>query len=466
MTDKAEILQLLGPSGIYGADIRKVGSRYKMRCAFHEEKTPSFIIYPDTLAFHCYGCGEGGSAFDYVMKKEGVPFEEALKMLAEKAGVKVTLNPQQNSRIYEANRTAMEFYQDALTKNPKAIEYMTVQRGFTEETIQKFKLGCTAPTTLTQHLFDKGFTEREILEAGLAAKRDGKLKDYFFRRVVFPILRGTKVLGFSARIVGAGEPKYLNSPATAVFQKSETLYGFDPMAVKEAGFLILVEGNPDVIMAHQCGYRNTAAALGTAVTEHHAAAIKKCTDRVLLIFDGDKAGKNAARRSTKLLFDAGLKGAVITLPEGEDPDTFLTKGNRFESLYPTAVPFASHLVNSYSGTRSAIYMSLITRGMLLGDPFETAEFLAYSGTDDETDLFRELQARALLEAQMRNARILYKMKDMEVRAYHDSLALFVKGKFLLAKKAGNEPRTQAADMVRSMQKIRSRAIGFKTNERK
>ena len=205
----------------------------------------------------------------------------------------------------------------------------------------------------------KGFTDEEIINSGLGVKRNGEMKDFFFRRIMFPITRNGRVIGFSGRVTGDEEPKYLNTSATPIFRKKEILYGIDPVAIKTAGYAIVVEGQLDVIMAHQCGYRNTCAPMGTSFGEDHVKTLKKYTNWAMVIYDGDKAGRTAAQRTAKILFDGKMRGGVGILPEGEDPDSFLRKGGTLTPIIESAEPFSCFLADRFRGTKQMIFNTLL-----------------------------------------------------------------------------------------------------------
>ena len=453
MSDKARILERLTVFDVYGHP-KQVGRDYVMKCPFHEEKTASFHIYTDSLSFKCYGCNKAGSVFDFVMEKERVSFPEALRILAEKAGVELSSISNSNGGLFEINSTALNFYVESLKKNEKAMEYLTKQRSLLPESIQHFKIGCTNGVPLVNYLKGKGFTDEEIINSGLGVKRNGEMKDFFFRRIMFPITRNGWVLGFTGRVTGDEEPKYLNTSTTPIFRKKEILYGIDPVAIKTAGYAIVVEGQLDVIMAHQCGYRNTCAPMGTSFGEGHIKTLKKYTNWAMVIYDGDKAGITAAQRTAKICFDGKMRGGVGILPEGEDPDSFLRKGGTLIPIIESAEPFSCFLTDRFRGTKQMIFNTLI----LDRSSHEIAEFLAYRGTKEEIDMFREIEARALLEKDIKKDPLVVRRKDMEVRKHNGSLVLLTGGRFLLSIRINVEDyKKQAENLVASILKIKSKA---------
>jgi len=453
MSDKARILERLTVLDVYGHP-KQVGKDYVMKCPFHEEKTASFHIYTDSLSFKCYGCNKAGSVFDFVMEKERVSFSEALRILSEKAGVELSSAPDPNARLYEINSTALGFYVESLGKNGKAMDYLTKVRGLSPESIQHFKIGCTNGVPLVSYLKSKGFTDKEIIESGLGVKRNGEIKDFFFKRIMFPIIRNGRVRGFSGRVTGNEEPKYLNTSATPIFRKKEILYGIDPVAIKTAGYAIVVEGQLDVIMAHQCGYRNTCAPMGTSFGEEHVKTLKKYTNWAIVIYDGDKAGINAAQRTTKILFDGKMRGGVGILPEGEDPDSFLRKGGTLIPIIESVEPFSCFLADRFKGTKRMIFNTLLIDR---SSP-EIAEFLAYRRTKEETDMFREMEARALLEKDIKKDPLVVRRKDMEVRKHNGSLVLLTGGRFLFSTGINGENyKKQAEHLVTDILKLKNKA---------
>ncbi|MDA8085849.1 MAG: DNA primase [Nitrospiraceae bacterium] len=330
--------------------LKRAGRNYKAVCPFHNEKTPSFVVSPDKQVFHCFGCGAGGDVVGFVMKYESLGFTEAVRGLAEKAG----LDPgdfapgekrggaYDRKRLFAMLKEAAEFYSQNLERAPSARNYLE-KRGVDAGSIGKFNLGY-APAgwgALSNHLKGRGFDEETVLASGICRRGQGagsgqKLYDMLRDRVVFPIKEtGGQVIAFGGRITGAGgagdnsrgeaQPKYLNTADSPVFKKGETLYGMDLAreAVRKKGYLVLCEGYLDVIICHQYGFENTAAPLGTAFGAAHLRKLKRQTNRLVFVFDGDQAGLNAAKRSIGLALDQDFRVKVALLPEGFDPDTLL-----------------------------------------------------------------------------------------------------------------------------------------------
>lgn len=318
--------------------LKKAGRNYRAPCPFHREKTPSFMVSQDLQIFKCFGCQEGGDIFAFIMKIEGLDFPAALKLLAERAGVKLKSNQKTGSdsrkeRLYQANQLAAEFFNFLLVKHDlgaKARDYLS-HRQVLSETTAAFGLGY-APSSwrsLSQFLIKKGFSLSEIIEAGLALPKkssgqDLPVYDRFRSRLVFPLRDSLgRVLGFSGRALGSDEPKYLNSPETPIFRKGSFLYGLDvtKQEIKRSGQAILVEGQFDLIVPYQQGFRNLVASLGTALTEGQLKLLGRFSQKLVLAFDQDAAGSQALVRSVALAENLGFTVRAVSLPSGtKDPD--------------------------------------------------------------------------------------------------------------------------------------------------
>ncbi len=316
--------------------LKKAGVNFKAPCPFHQEKTPSFVVSPERGIWHCFGCNKGGDHFKFIMEKEGVDFPEALEILAKRAGITLTRQKakvkSQKDRIFEANQKAAQFFHYILTEHKlgkKALEYVK-SRGVLDKTIKEFNLGY-APNSwdsLTKFLKKRGFSIEELIEAGLAVPSKSGGYDRFRGRVTFPLIdvKG-QVMGFSGRILGVGEPKYINSPQTPVFDKGNFLFGLNLTKgeIRQKNKAILCEGEMDMIMSYQAGVKNVVASKGTALTLGQIDLIKRYTDTILLCFDKDLAGDMASRRGIEMADQAGLNIKVIRIPEGKDPAELVTK---------------------------------------------------------------------------------------------------------------------------------------------
>lgn len=318
------------------------GTNLKARCPFHNEKTPSFFVSPEKQIWHCFGCFEGGDVFTFVQKMEGIEFREALKILADKAGVKlVPRNPQLESkknRLLEICDWAAKFYHFALLRSQQgkiARDYL-VARKIKTESVENFMLGYSphAWDLAIKFLRKQGFQDQEIIEAGIATQKSGKPYDRFRRRLMFPInnVHG-QVVGFGARVLVEAEDKlgkYINSPQTAIYDKSNVLYALDKakQEIKRQNLCIAVEGYLDVIASHAIGVSNVISVSGTALALGQINLIKRYTQNLALCFDADLAGLQAAKRGITNAVAAGLNVRVILLPAGEDPDSLIRKDVR------------------------------------------------------------------------------------------------------------------------------------------
>ena len=304
-------------------------------CPFHSEKTPSFSVSPERQFYHCFGCGKGGSVIDFVMEVEKLPFQDAVRHLARRAGMTV---PEENDgdrdtarrreRLYELNREAARFFYSLLIGDAggRARQYLE-KREISASTARTFGLGFAPDTwdTLTRAMKQKGFRDEELVAAGLARSgKKGGGYDLFRDRLVFPVIniRG-QVIGFSGRILGDGEPKYLNTPETAVFSKSHNLYALNLANKTKSGYIILTEGNIDVVALHQAGFDSAVASLGTSLTPEQARLISRYVDRVIISYDADGAGLRAANRAIGILERLNINVRVLRLDGAKDPDEFI-----------------------------------------------------------------------------------------------------------------------------------------------
>jgi len=315
--------------------LERAGLNLRARCPFHAEKTPSFIVSPDRGTYHCFGCGVGGDIFTFVETIEGVDFKGALKILADKAGVPLDFSGREQKddkdRLFEAMEAATLIYQTALSDAAK--EYLK-SRGLTDETVRAFRLGWAGDSwsALSDYLAQKKFSEKEIVDAGLAKKGDRGLTDKFRNRIMFPLMdTAGRVVAFSGRTFGPDAhpeaPKYLNSPETALFHKSRVLYGFDraKQTIRKHNFAVLVEGQIDLVLSHQAGFANAVAVSGTAFTVEHAALVKRMSENIVIALDADAAGFKAASRAARAALQQGLQVKVTQLPGGLDPADLILK---------------------------------------------------------------------------------------------------------------------------------------------
>lgn len=314
-------------------NLKKAGRLYSGRCPFHNEKTPSFYVYPDTQSFYCFGCGAGGEVITFTKKIENLDYIDAVKLLAQRAGMEMPQDSYDDSmaklkrRIYEVNRETARFFHNCLMSpvGNNGLNYLK-GRGLSDRTIKRFGLGY-APQgfELINHLRDKGFTDYEMIQANVAVKsKNGYTVSRFYDRVIYPIidLRGN-VIAFGGRIMSDQKPKYLNTSDTPVFSKSTQLFALNMAKNINTRQLILAEGYMDVIALHQAGFQNAVATLGTALTPQQADLIRRYADEVVICYDSDEAGRKASDRAIVLLRNAGLKVRLVTLPNAKDPDEFM-----------------------------------------------------------------------------------------------------------------------------------------------
>lgn len=316
--------------------LKKKGSSYFGNCPFHNEKTPSFSVSRDKQMYYCFGCGAGGNIFTFLMEYENYTFTEAMEYLAERSGVE--LPKQELSReakeemdakalLRAMNKTAAGYFYYVLRsqRGKRGMDYLK-NRGLTEETMKKFGLGFADiyKDGLYEYLKTKGYKDSQLKDSGLVTIEERGAYDKFFNRVIFPIVDvNNRVIGFGGRVMGDGQPKYLNSKETLLFDKSRNLYGLNFARSTRKPYMILCEGYLDVISMHQAGFTNAVASLGTAFTASHGLLLKRYTNEVILSFDSDGAGIKAAQRAIPLLKDAGLQVRVLNLKPYKDPDEFI-----------------------------------------------------------------------------------------------------------------------------------------------
>ena len=341
------------------ASLTKAGRTFRGLCPFHSEKHPSFFVYPEQQSWHCFGaCNIGGDAFSFIMKKQGIDFGDALRLLAERAGVTISSRFEQKTegkeRFYQANQSAAQYFHNSLLNSPageKAQSYVA-SRGLSPKTITDFQLGFSLNNreALKQYLMERDYSESELLTAGLITEGEaGKTHDRFRNRLMFPILdsRG-RTIGFGARALDDSQPKYLNSSQTPIFDKSSSLYGINlaAAAIRQQNLAVIVEGYTDVITAHQNGFDNVVASMGTSVTEKQVRSLKRLTKNMALALDADAAGEEAMLRGAgyENILDAEVK--VIILPKGKDPDDVIREDVKtWRNLVEEALPVIDYIFN-------------------------------------------------------------------------------------------------------------------------
>lgn len=368
--DATDIVSVIGEY----VQLKKAGSSYKGLCPFHSEKSPSFMVSPSRNSFHCFGCGKGGNVITFIMEKESMPFQEALRLLAGKAGVDLP-KPQESQRDQEADRVrekmqalnefAGKFFQERLlsAEGQAARDYFK-GRGFVKEDALKYLIGF-APQGwdfLKNAAQKAGFSQEELLAAGLLVHNEEKntYYDKFRNRLIFPVRNNyDKIIAFGGRTLSdESGPKYLNSPETLLFKKSECLYLLDMAreAIRQRGYVLVVEGYFDALALHHFGFENSVATLGTALTSQHGRVLARYTKEVVFSYDADTAGQAAVLRGFEPLIQAGLNIRVLVMPDAKDPDEYLKKHPKedFEGLLQKAPDFfrwwAQSLKKKFQGT--------------------------------------------------------------------------------------------------------------------
>ena len=351
--------------------LRKAGRNYKARCPFHTEKTPSFTVSPERQTWRCFGaCATGGDIFNFVMRKDGVEFGEALRRLADTAGVEITSRPKEQvdreEALFRVNREAARFYNEML-KSPEgraALKYL-YDRGIDDKAIEEFQLGFSPKgrDRLRTHLSTLDANLGHAAQAGLLRSDDeGNVRDFFFGRLMVPILdRRGRVAGFGGRSLDGSNPKYINTAATPIFDKQATLYALDKAApaIREQETAVIVEGYMDVIAAHQHGRKNVVASMGTALTERQVYLVRTLAKTVVLALDADTAGQEATLRSLEASWRAmerrrfGQREEVAlriaVMPEGRDPDDLIRESpEQWDGIVQSAVPYMDFLIPAFA----------------------------------------------------------------------------------------------------------------------
>ena len=347
--------------------LKKRGANYLACCPFHSEKTPSFTVHAGKGLFKCFGCGAGGSIFDFVMRIEGCGFPESVRIVAQKSGIPIPVVEEtedhkriarDRDNILRLNEWAAEFFKLQLNDTDEgagAREYVR-SRGIKEEIAKIFRLGYAPDSwdALTNHLKDRGATPDEIHNSGLAVLKDtGGVYDRFRARLIFPITDPQgRVIAFGGRVMGDGEPKYLNSPETTVYTKGRNLFGLahSKTEIRNLGFAILVEGYLDCIIPFQEGIHNIVASLGTALTDNQVRLLRRYMDQpqIVVNFDPDSAGQAATMRSIDVLLAEGFKVNILRMPTKQDPDAFVRAHgvDRFRELLKTTQPYIDYIIDT------------------------------------------------------------------------------------------------------------------------
>lgn len=350
-----QIKEKLDIATVVGSYIKleRAGGNFRAKCPFHNEKTPSFMVSPDRGTYHCFGCNRGGDIFSFVEEIEGTDFRGALRVLADRAGVVLTReNPQERNerdRLFALLSDATLFYRRELRKNTDAIQYLR-KRGLLPATIDEFQIGF-APNdwhSAENYLRGRGYTEMELEKTGMSIRSEKGIYDRFRSRIMFPLCDSSgRIVGFTGRVFNSDDPaKYVNSPETSLYNKSKILFGLSlaKTSIREAGSAILVEGQMDLIMAHQAGTKNSVAVSGTALTGFHLEMLKRFADKLLFSFDSDDAGLSAAKKSAIPALHMGFDVRAIELGDEKDPaDLILESPEKWLS----AIQKSKHIVEFF-----------------------------------------------------------------------------------------------------------------------
>ena len=324
--------------------LKRSGANMFGLCPFHGEKTASFSVAPDKGIYYCFGCHKGGGAINFMMELEGLSYPDAVRALAKRAGMEVPEDEQyqsryrQQERLWALMKEAGRFFHEQLytPAGKQCLEY-TQKRGLTKGIITRFGIGFAPDSwnSLVSTMKAKGYTDQELIAANLVGEKNGRIYDQFRNRLMFPIIdvRGN-VVGFGGRVLDDSKPKYLNSNETVIFNKRKNLFGLNLAKKTKLGYLILVEGNIDVVTMHQYGFDNAVASLGTSLTEEQATLISRYAEQVVLLYDGDAAGQKATKRAIPILEKAGIRVKVLQIPNNMDPDDYLREhgADRFKLL--------------------------------------------------------------------------------------------------------------------------------------
>ena len=420
------------------------GKNFKALCPFHKEKTPSFMISPERQTWHCFGaCGEGGDIFKFLMKYENLEFYEALKILAEKAGIELKkISPAEQRQfgvLYDINDSAKEFFKKKLEQSAESLKYLS-GRGLKKETIEEFELGLSGSgfDELTRHLISAGFNIKDIERAGLNFKTErGSYIDRFRERIMFPIYNHFgKVVGFSGRILPEFEKpeigKYVNSPETPIFNKSRLLYGFHKTKnhIREQKFALLVEGQMDFLMVYQDGVKNVAAVSGTALTADHLKTLRRLTDQAVLYFDNDEAGLNAAERSIDLTAANDFSVKILFLKEYKDPAEAVLKspgellGLVSKAKHAMEFYFDRYLTNDQRQTTNNLGNFKKNIRIILGKIKNLTSPVDRSYWLKELSLKTKIEEKALTEEmeQIRNEKLVMSYEKKELRTQNSALS--------------------------------------------
>ena len=445
---KEEVRSRLNIEDVVGeyVQLKRAGRNFKGLSPFSSEKTPSFFVSPDKHIWHDFSSNKGGDIFSFIMEVEGLDFREALKLLARKAGVDLSLYNDKNAqetarrkkRLLEANELAANYYQHSLINNQHAIEYVFKKRGLSKQIVQDFRIGYS-PTTgdaLVRFLTKKGFTKDELTQAGLLNRFNS---DLFRGRMMVPLTDASgQIIGFTGRIITDDKdaPKYLNTPQTLLYDKSRHVFGLFQAkdAIRNNDYSVVVEGNMDVISSHQVGVTQTVATAGTAMTESHLRALVRLSGRIRLAFDGDKAGIAATERAIPIAQNVGAELTIISMPDGsKDPDELIKKDPKlWQAAIDDAEPVVDWILKQYSKREdlatAAGRRRFTTAAMdvvkMLRDPVEQEYYMAKITklSDSSIEALKQKLATNEPEAQPKLKQIVAHQEDVrEANNYQDSV---------------------------------------------
>jgi DNA primase len=400
--ERLDIVEVIGSY----IKLDKAGINFKAKCPFHNEKSPSFFVSPSRQSFYCFGCQAGGDVFSFIEKFEGVDFRGALHSLADKAGIEIPRDawknePREgvNERLFEIMERATEIFEENFASAHREKEYLA-GRGISDESVKKWRVGLAKDEwrSLFEKLKQNGFSKEEMLEAGLikkvpeesAPKSSGQERYYdtFRNRIIFPIFDASgRVIAFSGRAIREDErtPKYLNSQETPLFKKSEVLYGlnFAKESIRKNDYTVLVEGQMDLLMSVQSGIKNAVASSGTALTLEHLRKLHKLSNRVIIAYDGDQSGINAAERASQIALTLGMEVKVAVMPDGEDPASVARKNpESLKEMLRNAEQFTDFVINRAYGENKGKNLSkyflskVLPIALLFKSDMEMSEFIS------------------------------------------------------------------------------------------
>ncbi len=445
-------------------NLKKSGRDYSGLCPFHKEKSPSFHVSSEKQLFHCFGCGASGNLVQFVMRTEGLDFVEALKLLAERAGIQLPEDNGQNNiesgslkkKIYEMNKLSARFFYENLTKHPEgktALAYFS-ERKISKKTIISYGLGFARDnyTALHDYLLTQGYSDDEMLSAGLIVLKDDKLYDKFRNRVMFPIidLRGN-IIGFGGRIMGEATtpsgfklPKYLNTAETPVFNKGKNLFSLNLAKKSSPVSIILAEGYMDVISVFQSGITNIVATLGTALTENQAKLLMKYCNEILICYDSDEAGQKATIRAIEIINSVGGRSKVIKLKDAKDPDEYIKNYG--------AVSFAKAMSDATPST--AYRIGLLKQKYSLDSPEGKSLFIS-----EACDVLKSIKDAVEVDAYINQLSTLCEVsKDAIYSEYKKKVAVFEKSSQEYEIKEINREKEKTDDSTINIQNVSQKII--------